>query len=354
MKILYGVQTTGHGHLVRSQAMVRLLKNRGHEVHTLLSGPPVGQRWSTEVFEPHVQRSGLTFVNERGRINYLKTATRLRLVRFARDILEFKPAEFDLVITDYEPLTARIAKLNKLPCVGIGHMYAFAHRVPLYGRNYFAHWIMRNFAPASSPLGLHWHHFDQPLLPPTIPEDVPTPAATTDDNVILVYMAFEHRDQVRAMLEPLTNVRFRVYDRHLEGAERHGHIEFIPAQRAAFVEDLARCSGVICNSGFSLISEALHLGKKVLTRPLQGQVEQESNALALDQLGMGRVMHRLDRKAVTRWLHDSRPAPMAYPDVMEEIATWLDRGQWDRIEDLAERVWPRRPEQPGYRPAASL
>ncbi len=38
MRILYGVQGTGHGHLVRSAAMVAGLRNRGHDVHCLLTG----------------------------------------------------------------------------------------------------------------------------------------------------------------------------------------------------------------------------------------------------------------------------------------------------------------------------
>ena len=41
------------------------------------------------------------------------------------------------------------------------------------------------------------------------------------------------------------------------------------------------CAGVVCNSGFELISECLQLGKTVLTRPVLGQMEQMSNAFAL-------------------------------------------------------------------------
>jgi UDP:flavonoid glycosyltransferase YjiC (YdhE family) len=39
MRILYGVQTTGHGHLVRSTPIIRQLRERGHRVDVLPSGP---------------------------------------------------------------------------------------------------------------------------------------------------------------------------------------------------------------------------------------------------------------------------------------------------------------------------
>ena len=38
MRILYGVQTTGNGHISRSREVIRELKRLGHDVHVLLSG----------------------------------------------------------------------------------------------------------------------------------------------------------------------------------------------------------------------------------------------------------------------------------------------------------------------------
>ena len=50
MRILYGVQTTGRGHLVRSRPMVAALRSMGHEVHTLFSGPTIEQKWLDPIF----------------------------------------------------------------------------------------------------------------------------------------------------------------------------------------------------------------------------------------------------------------------------------------------------------------
>jgi uncharacterized protein (TIGR00661 family) len=48
------------------------------------------------------------------------------------------------------------------------------------------------------------------------------------------------------------------------------------------------------NAGFELASEAMFLGKKILVKPLAGQMEQLSNALVIDSLELGMVMKRLN------------------------------------------------------------
>jgi uncharacterized protein (TIGR00661 family) len=45
---------------------------------------------------------------------------------------------------------------------------------------------------------------------------------------------------------------------------------------------------VICGAGFELAGESLQLGKKLLVKPLKGQFEQLSNALALEKASTGK------------------------------------------------------------------
>jgi uncharacterized protein (TIGR00661 family) len=55
-----------------------------------------------------------------------------------------------------------------------------------------------------------------------------------------------------------------------------------------FLVDLASARAVICNGGYTLMSEALHLGKPILSVPLRRHGEQQLNALYLEALGLGR------------------------------------------------------------------
>jgi len=340
MRILYGVQTTGRGHLVRSRAIIAALKERGHEVDTLFSGPPVEPVWLDEFVGPWSRCEGLTHVSIDGRISYLASARRLRPLRFLRDVRRIDARDFDLVISDYEPITARAAKRARRKSLGISHLYAYAYPIPVAGRNPFNHAIMRRFAPVDVPLGLHWHHFGQPLLPPMIQADVPAPATATSDGPVLVYLSFESLDAVVRVLSELGEPEFRLYTT-VEAPYRVANVEILPISRATFVADLAHATGVICNSGFSLISEALHLGKRVLTKPVHRQTEQESNAESLEQLGLATVCHRLDPGTIAAWLSSPVPEPMHYPDMLGPLLDWIEAKHWDNVQDLAGALWSR-------------
>ena len=318
--------------------MVTALKDRGHQVHTLFSGPPLEPECLDPVFTPYSFRRGLTFVSERGRIRHLETVLQLRLGELERDIYALDTAGIDLVVTDYEPISARIGWLRDIPCIGIGHLYAFAFAgVPVAGMNLFNRMVMKCFAPAAIPLGLHWHHFDAPILPPSI-EMRQFEQAPAGDDSILVYMPFESTAEVVRTLLPIKNHRFRFYCR-IGAPRQEGNVELKPLDRKTFVTDLIRCRGVIANTGFTFISEALHIGKKILTKPLAQQTEQESNALALKRLGLATVVRRLTSKAVADWADLPNPPAANYPDVLAAAADWIHRGRWENVDSLASTLW---------------
>lgn len=353
MHILYGVQTTGRGHLVRSRTIIAALKERGHEVDTLFSGPPVEPIWLDALVEPWTRCEGLTHVSIDGRISYLASARRLRPLRFLRDVRSISARGADLVISDYEPITARVAKRERRTSLGIGHLYAYAYPIPVAGRNQFNHAIMRRFAPVDVALGLHWYHFGQPVLPPMIAADVPDCSATRNDGPVLVYLSFESLDAVIRLLTELGEQEFRVYSR-VETPYRVANVEVLPTSRAAFLADLARARGVICNAGFSLISEALHLGKRVLAKPVRHQTEQESNAESLEQLGLAAVCRRLDPVTISAWLDSPIPEPMSYPEVMNPLLDWIETRHWDSAQDLAAMLWSGTRMPPALRSAANI
>jgi uncharacterized protein (TIGR00661 family) len=308
-------------------------------VRCLLSGPSTEGRWDVTHFAPYSVSPGLTFSSRAGRLSYLRTALNNRPIRFLRDVARLPWRGLDLVVSDYEPVSAWMARRRGLPSIGIGHMYAFVHDIPRAG-NRFAHVVTNQFAPVRHPLGSHWHHFDQPILPPTVADDVHDLPISAGEHV-LVYLPFEEIDAVVGLLQRFPGQAFRVYTGTTSAAER-GNVRLCRIGRRPFIEDLASARGVVCNAGFSLVSEALHLGKKVLVKPLQGQVEQESNARALEVLGMGRAMPRLDAAALRDFLDMPAIAPCAWPQIMGPLADWIGAGEWHDPRPLLEQLWTRR------------
>lgn len=339
LRILYGVQGTGNGHISRSREIIRNLKADGHEVRVIVSGRNPDLLWEMEVFEPFVALEGLTFSTRRGRLQYFKTARRLNFSRFYSDIRRWDARGVDLVITDFEPVTARIARRHRLPSIGVGHQYAFHCRIPIAGFDPVALFVIRNFAPAEHCLGLHWHHFNQPILPPIVPNYTPE-GSNSIPNKILVYLPFEEIKDIRRLLAPFEFHQFFVYSQ-LPAAGDEAHLHWRTYSRLGFLKDLAESSGVITNAGFELVSEALHLGKKVLVKPLARQMEQMSNAKALAALKLGTVMKRLDRETVDGFLARRPIASVRYPDVARMIADWIGAGDWADVSGLAGLAWER-------------
>src|SRR5690606_36647298 len=107
-----------------------------------------------------------------------------------------------------------------------------------------------------------------------------------------------------------------------------------------FIKDLCSAHGVICNAGFELLSECLHMGLPALAKPVEGQSEQLGNAAALEQLKQASVMYQFERGAIEAWLNDvSRQRAQHYPDVAEALCQWLLAGKWDETQTLVDELW---------------
>jgi uncharacterized protein (TIGR00661 family) len=339
MHILYGVQGTGNGHISRASAMLHAFsKYPDITVTWLLSGRE--RERGCGAIQQFEWREGITFVTGNGRVQMLPTLFKNNLFRFVSDVRNLDLRPYDLVISDYEPVISHAARRRGVPTTGIGHQYAFEHRIPLEGTNPVVNTLMKVFAPVDLGIGLHWHHFDAPILPPIIDLELPEQLPPVQPDKVIVYLPFENLQAIRSVLQGFRGFDFTIY--HPDAVmEDSGNLHIRPISRR-FKQDLLDAAMVMTNSGFELISECLQLGKRILTKPLQGQMEQLSNAAALRELGYAHVIKTLDEKSIGAWLQDSKPAlQVIYPDVAGELARWIATGRKESREELARDLWLR-------------
>lgn len=336
MKILYGVQATGNGHITRARALAERFNQAGIEVDYLFSGRPRENFFDMDIFGNWQCYKGLTFIHESGKLNITKTIHSNSLKTLFADIKNLDLSEYDFVLTDFEPITAWAARKQKKTCIGVGHQYAFFNDVPRRGDNLVSRAIMKHFAPADIHLGLHWHHFGHAILPPIA--EIHETNLPVDAKKIVVYLGFESHEDVIQLLEPFKDHLFVIYGPYAR-YQSHGHIQLKPLSREGFQVDLSTASGVICNAGFELASEAIQLGKKLLVKPLHGQMEQLSNARALEELQLAMTMDSLDTKAVRQWLTGFNGKRVVYPDVAKAIVDWLQYSNKKDTQILADTLW---------------
>ena len=141
------------------------------------------------------------------------------------------------------------------------------------------------------------------------------------------------------ILQQIPNVHFKQYAPNISDEDK-GNVALRKSNYAGFKQDLQTASGVICNSGFELISECLHIGVPILTKPLNGQMEQHSNALALEQLQYAEVVKTLSLANIQQWcLSDKKTVTKPLPDVAGAIADAIVNSQWHNPQQLSDKLW---------------
>lgn len=341
MKILYGVQGTGNGHISRAHAMAKELANTGIEVDFLFSGREPEQYFDMHSFGDYQTRRGFTFVTERGRVNWLKTLKQLHARELWHDIKQLDLRDYQLVLNDYEPITAHAGKQQRVPVIGISHQNAFRFAVPKPAMRQANFAVMNRLAPVDTAIGLHWDSFGEAILPPIVDtihrhHDRDRPGQPR----VLVYLPFESLAELRHLFAKLDDQQFVIYHPDCPASgEQTANCQFKALSRSGFAEDLASCDSVFCNAGFELPSEAIALGKRLLVKPVRGQIEQVANALAIEQLALGWSSRRLDRQLIRDWLETPLAAGRNYPNVAQALAQWLAAGRRETIAELSQRLW---------------
>lgn len=220
---------------------------------------------------------------------------------------EFSP---DCVITDFEPVTAWIAKLRGLPLISLDNQHRIRYMDhPVPARLMFDLWTTRliialmipgpDVALATTLVMGKVTNNRTFLFPPILRTDLAA-KPVSDAGFHLVYLTNGYDSLVR-ILHQFRNERFRVYGQRECGTDRN--VEFCEHDPDAFVSDLAACRSVIATSGFTLISESMYLGKPYLALPLSGQFEQQLNALCLVDSGFGISAENASVTVLADFLH---------------------------------------------------
>ena len=338
MNILYGVNATGNGHISRSRITISELKKRGHNVTVLFSGRNVEDFFDLEEFRPYIIKKGFTFVFSKGRLNIFKTLLNIDLIQFVRDIFKIKK-EYDVVVTDFEPISAYAARKLGIHCIGIGHQYSFLKKIPKTIKMKLASlFFLRFYTPINSTISSHFYHFNQSILPPFIEKGLKNQnAIPLMKNTFLVYLAWEERDQMISILNTIEGNEF-IYYSSVDKEIQIGNVTLKPYSNKNFKEDLIACNGLITNAGFQLPAEAIYLGKKILCKSLTGQPEQEHNANILKRLGHATVCSEFTKDKIEHWIRNGKQKKKLYNDSIDLIIEMIENPKKDFTNRIS-KVW---------------
>jgi uncharacterized protein (TIGR00661 family) len=297
LRILYGVSGEGSGHSSRAMEIARHLEDCGHVVKIVSYDR--GYRNLQATFDC-VEIEGLHIVSSNNQVQVLSTIwhnlRRLptaihRLSRLRRLLGSFRP---DVVVTDFEPTTAWWARLRGVPLISLDNQHRMRYMnyqspAHLRGSRLLTELVIRVMIPRPDYALATTYFFGETkndftfLFPPILRKEV-LQCQPSDGSHFLVYVTSEF-DGLLTLLRRFPQHQFHVYGSSQTG--QAGNLCFRPFSSDGFLQDLSSCRAVIATAGFTLISEALYLGKPYLAMPLAGQFEQQLNAICLEELGCG-------------------------------------------------------------------
>lgn len=314
MRILYAVQATGNGHLSRAIHLGPALADIA-DVDYLISG----RQGDLDIGLPikHRYTGASFFFGKTGGIDWRKTWAKARPVQLIKDAMQVPLENYDLIVNDYEPVTAWALRWQPEKIISVSHQAAVlapgAPRPTKTSR--VMEGIIKTYAPVKNYLGLHFQAYAPGVTTPIIRHDI-RELLTDRRDFVTVYLPAYGLEQLAAVFSQISDIRWRVYVKGLESPKTMGNIDAFPVGHNSWHRSFAEAEAVILGGGFESPSEALHLGKKLMVIPMQGQYEQQCNAAALRQLGVS-VLDHLDQSEVphiTAWLKHGSAIHIPFPD----------------------------------------
>jgi uncharacterized protein (TIGR00661 family) len=322
MRILYGVNGEGLGHAIRSNVVAYFLASKGHQIQFLTSKGRAAifleSQWPGQV----VCATGLNMVMDQNSVSQFATFALNAGKQFlASPIVHLMSALQvrvpDVVISDFDPWTARYAKLFSKPLVAVDNVHFMSkcfHGLDMVSLDRQAASLMYPIVSEMVPRAKRYlvtTIASAPILDrnvtlhlPIVRSKVSYARGAAQKDHVVVY--FNDKAQHRAVLGALRehpNVEFRVYG--IPGVTevlRSGNVSVLPLSEDGFLGDLASSRAVIGGAGFTLISEAIVLGKPILARPFEGQFEQILNANYVTRLGFGERARNLEPSTIRGFL----------------------------------------------------
>lgn len=319
MKILYAIQGTGNGHVARAREVIPVLQSFG-EVDVLLSGD---QSQVKLPVQPKYHSKGLTFIyDSKGGISYTKTLLKNDPVRIYREIRQLPIQDYDVVINDFEFVSAWACKLKGKPCFGLSHQAALTSPwVPKPNKiDPIGKLIIHHYAPVTKAIGFHFFAYDRHIYTPVIRKEVRDLIPENHGHITVYLPAYSVREveKVASLVQDRT---FYLFSKEVNDPVKKGNLEVFPISSEGFLESVRTSEGVLTSAGFETPAEALFLGKKVAVIPIRGQLEQGYNAAAMAQMGIP-VFDKFSPKVLPElktWLKRSAPRPYAFRDQLFQI-----------------------------------
>ena len=313
-KILYSVCGEGMGHAIRSYVIIKhLLKD--NEVIIFASGRAYD--FLTEKFDDVYYIEGFNTVYTKNRAKYRSTfvAGMKDLPKTLKNNMKilysiaraFKP---NIIISDFEAYSNLLSKILGIPLISVDNIHVITQcklELPekYYAERLAAQGVILSFITRPKKYLITTFFYPEvknekktSLYPPVLRNEILNLKPFNGDH-ILVYQTSDSNSELIETLKSLDE-KFIIYGFGFEKEE--GNLKFREFNENKFFKDFESCKAVIANGGFTLMGEAVFLGKPVYTIPVKKQFEQTVNSIYLKKLGYGEFHEQISKESFEKFL----------------------------------------------------
>jgi uncharacterized protein (TIGR00661 family) len=312
--IFYCICGEGMGHAIRSSVIIDRIKDK-YDVYIFSSDR--AYKYLNEKFDNVYKIGGFNTVYINNKVNNTKTLINA-LKRNPLNIKEgyeelYKKARKlspDVIVTDFEIYATMVSKLLSIPLISLDNIHMITQTAIDYppkhqGEMLKAKGVIKSYVikPKIHILTSFFYPKIKPkkravLYPPVIREDILKLKPTIEDHII-VYQTSKESVKLVEQLKSL-NEKFIVYGFNKDEVDEN--LTYKLFNENEFYNDLASAKAVICNGGFTFISEAISLKKPIYSVPAIGNFEQTLNGFYVQKLGYGEYHEEMSPKKVEKFL----------------------------------------------------
>jgi uncharacterized protein (TIGR00661 family) len=266
---------------------------------------------------------GLGFVfGKKGGIDYLETFKKNNLKELFKEVRQLPVEDYDIVINDFEPVSAWACYLKKKSCIGLSHQIGVINKNAPHPvkSDFIGRSVLKYYAPASRKYGFHFLPYDRNVFTPVIREEVRN-LSPVNNGHYTVYLPAYGDTEIIKVLSCFPEIEWQVFSKHSTDDYVIDHIQVCSIQNDRFLQSIASSAGVLCGAGFETPAEVLYLQKKLMVIPMKGQYEQQCNAMALKALGVA-VLKSLKIKHIEKirsWINDQSLVSIPLPDETDAV-----------------------------------
>jgi len=298
MKILFGIQTEGSGHITQAIAIKQILNDNGYEVFCAMSGKK--RKGFSNYFLNSFNiktHDGFDFVfDKNGSMNIFRTVFK-NVLKFPKLVMSFiniclfiKREKPNVIFNYYEPMIGLSAIFfPSIKYISFGHQYAMtSHFYPRVRGYYFQKLFLRilNYITSirAKKVAMSYYEFSDEnidILPPILRKESYDLDGNKNEGFILVYLINQELiPQLISECKKHPNLKVECFVKlknNFKNLPENLKINDLCGE--SFQKKMKICKAVVCSGGFETTSEAIYQNKPVLMIPIKNHFEQNSNSL---------------------------------------------------------------------------